>query len=64
MLIDSLRVSHVLQHDLANLQCRFSKANFQDFDISTLDTAISFGSEGNGTDKSTSLFFKIAVFDR
>ena len=40
VLIDPLRVSHVLQHDFAHLQRSFPKSNFEDFNISSLQVRL------------------------
>lgn len=38
VLIDSSRVDHVPKHDLAHLKRRLTEADFENFDVSTLES--------------------------
>jgi hypothetical protein len=66
MAIDSLRIRHVLQQDLAHLQRGFSKSDLQDFDVPSLVRRHEHQFNNQRTKKTTCLLLnplKVPIFD-
>lgn len=68
MLVNPLRVRHVLQHDFAHLQRRLSEPDFEDLDVSPLRVTaqrdINQGSQGRDENRGSHLVIKIPILNR